>query len=329
MLPGEQFDFAVGSSVASDKITVTKEAVRSGTTVDYRIVIGNISDEEVTIETFRDELSFSPGCLPGGGSPGIIKFGQPGFVGNTLLPSVPDSTTIPVGGNYEVNFELNGIIPDGEDGTYINSIVVTAVGETGQSAIATVSTEIGNGGCGLCPGGWPLTPLPIQVNQGPDNPFTHAGKEAVDLGPPGSGGRHVLATHSGTVRVRSEDSECAANCYLESGCANTIRAYGCFIDIESTDDQFVTRYAHLIASDQYNLDGRFVTKGTAIGTMGSSGNSTGPHLHYEFPDSSHQCLPGHPMQLRQISGDQYVPVTIKRGCGENISGINDCNQVFN
>jgi murein DD-endopeptidase MepM/ murein hydrolase activator NlpD len=42
---------------------------------------------------------------------------------------------------------------------------------------------------------------------------------------------------------------------------------------------FATRYGHL---DQYKVKvGQRVSRGDVIGTIGSTGYSTGPHLHYE------------------------------------------------
>ena len=41
----------------------------------------------------------------------------------------------------------------------------------------------------------------------------------------------------------------------------------------------VTRYAHL--SKALVEEGDSVQQGTVLGKMGSSGRSTGPHLHYE------------------------------------------------
>lgn len=55
--------------------------------------------------------------------------------------------------------------------------------------------------------------------------------------------------------------------------------YGLLIDVAHSD-RISTRYAHLSRSVVKN--GQFVKKGTLLGYSGSSGRSTGPHLHYEI-----------------------------------------------
>ncbi len=62
------------------------------------------------------------------------------------------------------------------------------------------------------------------------------------------------------------------------GRAKWVRGYGKFIELEH-GNEIQTRYAHMSA-----LNVRFgqrVTKGDIIGYMGSTGRSTGSHLHYE------------------------------------------------
>ena len=55
--------------------------------------------------------------------------------------------------------------------------------------------------------------------------------------------------------------------------------YGNFIEV-SHDDGTISRYAHC---SKLNVSlGQIVKKGQTIGYVGSTGNSTGPHLHFEI-----------------------------------------------
>ena len=76
-------------------------------------------------------------------------------------------------------------------------------------------------------------------------------------------------------------------------------AYGKYIRIKH-NGTFKTAYAHL--SKIYKKRGTRIKQGDIIGTLGSTGRSTGPHLHYEI----------------LISGRQVNPLRIKLPSGKNI-----------
>src|SRR5690606_19539899 len=60
--------------------------------------------------------------------------------------------------------------------------------------------------------------------------------------------------------------------------AEWFSSYGLYIQVEHGGD-LETRFAHL---SRLNVAaGQFVNKGDLIGFIGSTGRSTGPHLHYE------------------------------------------------
>ncbi|KAM3094239.1 peptidoglycan DD-metalloendopeptidase family protein [Phormidesmis sp. 146-35] len=111
---------------------------------------------------------------------------------------------------------------------------------------------------------YPLpTPAPVTSKYGwrvhpvrGDRRF-HAG---VDLGAPQ--GTPVLATKSGKVKV-----------------ADNMGGYGLAIVLEPDKGKQDILYAHL--SGMFVRPGEVVKVGTVIGRVGSTGLSTGPHLHYE------------------------------------------------
>ncbi|PLX91257.1 MAG: hypothetical protein C0620_11845 [Desulfuromonas sp.] len=84
-------------------------------------------------------------------------------------------------------------------------------------------------------------------------------------------GTKVYATASGTV----------VSCGVVSG-------YGKMVKIKH-GDRFSTVYGHL--QKIYLKPGTKVARGDAIGTMGNTGRSTGPHLHYEIHDNGHAINP--------------------------------------
>ncbi|MGV0025113.1 peptidoglycan DD-metalloendopeptidase family protein [Phormidesmis priestleyi] len=82
-----------------------------------------------------------------------------------------------------------------------------------------------------------------------------------DLGAPM--GTPVLAAYAGQVAM-----------------ADFLGGYGLAIALSHNQNSQQTLYAHL--SEIFVKPGEVVKQGTVIGRVGSTGNSTGPHLHFEF-----------------------------------------------
>ena len=77
-------------------------------------------------------------------------------------------------------------------------------------------------------------------------------------------------------------------------------AYGKYIRIKH-NGTFKTAYAHL--SKIYKKRGARIKQGDIIGTLGSTGRSTGPHLHYEILISGRQV---NPLRIKLPSG-KHIP----------------------
>jgi murein DD-endopeptidase MepM/ murein hydrolase activator NlpD len=116
---------------------------------------------------------------------------------------------------------------------------------------------------------FPLT-IPVQITSvfgWRAHPITgewrfHSG---TDLGAPM--GTPVLAAYSGRVSL-----------------AEMMGGYGLSILLDHNDGKEATRYGHL--SEIFVQSGQWVQQGTVIGLVGSTGNSTGPHLHFEALQAS-------------------------------------------
>jgi len=104
----------------------------------------------------------------------------------------------------------------------------------------------------------------------------HAG---VDFAAPT--GTPIMAAGSGTVEVAGRNG-----------------GYGNYIRIRHTDG-YKTAYAHLSKFAGGVRKGKYVKQDQIIGYVGSTGRSTGPHLHYEV---HHHGKKINPRRLSQLSG---------------------------
>ncbi len=94
-------------------------------------------------------------------------------------------------------------------------------------------------------------------------------------------GKAIVAAYDGIVV--SVQNTCTHN-YGKSSSCGCGGGYGRYVVIAHTDGTYTTLYAHMssvtVAAKQ------FVSKGDTIGYAGSTGHSTGPHLHFEVHKSS-------------------------------------------
>jgi len=110
-----------------------------------------------------------------------------------------------------------------------------------------------------------LWPVLGRITQG----YWHAHR-AIDIGAPT--GSAVLATDGGFVSFAG---------WTDVG-------YGYLIVVDHTNG-FATYYGHL--SNIYVAEGQPVERGDVIGAVGNTGNSTGPHLHFEVRHNGWQQNP--------------------------------------
>ncbi len=98
--------------------------------------------------------------------------------------------------------------------------------------------------------------------------------DGVDLAAPR--GTPIRAAAAGTViTVQCNTSE--QSCDVDGSAQ--VRGCGWYLEIRHTGD-IVTRYCHLLRRPSVAV-GQWVEAGQVVGAVGTSGNSSGPHLHFE------------------------------------------------
>lgn len=125
----------------------------------------------------------------------------------------------------------------------------------------------------------------------------------------GFGTRHdpflgTMAMHSGTDFRAAQGTPVLATADGVVESAGRNGGYGQVVDIRH-DNGISTRYAHM--SEILVKEGQTVHAGDVIGRAGSSGRSTGPHLHYETR------INGEPVDARRFitAGDRFFEQLLK------------------
>lgn len=86
------------------------------------------------------------------------------------------------------------------------------------------------------------------------------------------------------------------------------KSYGKYIRIRH-NEKYKTAYAHMHNFAKGMVNGKRVKQGSVIGYVGSTGRSTGPHLHYEV----------------MVNGKQVNPKSVKLPIGDRLKGTNLAN----
>ena len=122
-------------------------------------------------------------------------------------------------------------------------------------------------------------------------------------------GTPILAAGSGTVER-----------------ANRYGGYGNYIRIRHTDG-YKTAYAHLKSFARGVRSGKYVKQDQVIGYVGTTGRSTGPHLHYEVMLHGKKI---NPRRLSQLSGKPLakaqMPAFAKRR--KEIDGMRKASEII-
>jgi murein DD-endopeptidase MepM/ murein hydrolase activator NlpD len=137
-----------------------------------------------------------------------------------------------------------------------------------------------------------------------------AGRQAGTGGPVSrrAVGRHVLMMHSGVdFAAESGTPIHAAAAGIVTG-ARPNAGYGNWIEIRH-EGELQTVYGHLLAFAPGISEGVWVERGQLIGFVGSTGRSTGPHLHFELLQKG---VPANPIVNPSIGRPQMYGSDLER-----------------
>ena len=157
------------------------------------------------------------------------------------------------------------------------------------------------------------TSVNITSSFGNDESFRRSTHKGLDIGSSnGAGSDYVIAAQSGTViyPTSSDRTDYGTGYY---GNYSDGGGYGNYVAIQHSDGT-VVYYGHLYANSITVTAGDTVERGQVIGKIGSSGSSTGPHLHFEVRVNGEKVNP-----LNYISVDNPRPDV--EGCGNDFSLI--------
>lgn len=152
------------------------------------------------------------------------------------------------------------------------------------------------------------------ITQGPNSSFSHGGQQAIDLASNYHIGwnidaQPVYSTVDGSVLRVCLDGQYSGNyssgvCGGYDGGSYLGGFFGTYVILHDPVSNVYVLYAHL-AQPEFGLgEGASVNKGQTVGYVDTTGNSTGPHLHYAFLRNSQVAMiaPYVPYDIPSCSG---------------------------
>lgn len=167
----------------------------------------------------------------------------------------------------------------------------------------TVETRVGNPV--LLDGGWPLLEK-SKVTQGINGPYDHyalynQGLQSIDVA--NVVGTPIYSTFDGIATTVCEDGQ--TSCGRYTGCNSNGCGYGKHVVVTTTNGEFSYDVFFGHFSQIQVQQGQTITKGMQLGLMGTTGYSTGPHLHWEFRNLVMQP-PNIPVAITPLNCDSDV-----------------------
>lgn len=253
-------DILLGSQDIADLITRTELVTR---------VLESNSDAAADLGRTKDALSKAEVRLDRSVQNATLKQREAQAVENELR-GLQRQRTAAANQREAMQQQKAGLMADSKK----NAARLRALAEQEEAESDRIAAELAGGGSGRFAGSmaWPV-PASRRITSpfGPRICPFH-GKEihpGIDIGRPQSGGdwpesqRAIVAAGRGTV----------ISAGYRGGYGNTV--------IVDHGNGVTTLYAHQASGGIRVSVGQRVSKGDRIGTVGSTGNSTGPHLHFE------------------------------------------------
>ncbi len=113
------------------------------------------------------------------------------------------------------------------------------------------------------------------IGQGNNGDFTHNGTQAYAFDFVAAAGSTIRAARRGEVIFVREDQ--TGNSYEDPNCSNCMANWV----MVQHEDGTVADYVHLPTNGAWVSVGQYLERGDAIGAVGNTGFSSGPHLHFQ------------------------------------------------